>query len=469
MSETTVRPATVTAGSLSRNTLLTLAIAVFATVTVEMIPAGLLPAMSRDFDVSTAQIGLLVSLWAATIIVASIPLTRLTSRIDRRTVLAGTLVVMAAANVATALAPGYEAALAARIVAAMAHGLFWSTVMVYATSLVDASRSGRTVALVSAGASGATVLGIPLGTLVGQVADWRFVFAGLSVVLLAIATVIVRAAPSAGGTAASRRVARNCRVPRRADGTLRSVLAGALACTFTAAASFTLFTYIAPYLTEVALLPSSSISPILFAFGVAGVGGLAVAATTADRWPVASLLAMTAVFAMALLALGLVPRSTVLVVGAMIAWGFAIGGLPAMLQARLLGVGSPELRATASAMMVVFFNGGIALGASLGGLFASGPGLAAAALTAGALAALAIAAVAASEAFNRPGRRVGSAGFLARIRSVQDVGSHAASWKTSASVKRRPDRIAETPCRTGAADHPRVDRTGRSRVVKTRP
>jgi predicted MFS family arabinose efflux permease len=402
---------------LPRTTLLTLAVAVFATVTVEMIPAGLLPAMSRDLHVSTAQIGLLVSVWAATIIVASIPLTRLTSGIDRRTVLAGALVVMAAANAATALAPGYEAALGARIVAAMAHGLFWSTVMVYATSLVDASRSGRTVALVSAGASGATVLGIPLGTLVGQVADWRFVFAGLTVVLLVIATVIARAAPSVAGSAARRRLARNGRRPRRADGTLRSVLAAAFACTFTAAASFTLFTYIAPYLTEVALLPSSSISPILLAFGVAGVGGLAVAAVTADRWPVASLLAMTTVFATALLALGLVPRSAVLVVGAMVAWGFAMGGLPAMLQARLLGVASPELRATASAMMVVFFNGGIALGASLGGLLASGRGLAAAALTAGALAALAIAAVAASEAFIRPRQWAGSV----RLRVCEDL------------------------------------------------
>jgi predicted MFS family arabinose efflux permease len=261
------------------------------------------------------------------------------------------------------------------------------------------------------------VVGIPLGALVGQVADWRFVFAALSVVLLVIATVIARAAPSVAGSAGRRPLAGNDTAPRRADGRLRAVLAAALACTFTAAASFTLFTYIAPYLTEVALLPSSSTSPILLAFGVAAVGGLAVAALTADRWPVASLLTMTAVLATALMALGLVPRSAVLVVGAMVAWGFAIGGLPAMLQARLLGVASLELRATASAMMVVFFNGGIALGASLGGLFAGGRGLAAAALTAGALAALAFAAVAASVAFHRPGQWAGSV----RLHACEDL------------------------------------------------
>ncbi len=423
MSETTARTAArrgpssaaSPAARLPRKTLLTLATAVFATVTVEMIPAGLLPAMSRDLRVSTAQIGLLVSLWAATIIVASIPLTRLAGRVGRRTVLAGALLVMAGANAVTALAPGYEAVLGARIVAAMAHGLFWSTVMVYATSLVDASRSGRTVALVSAGASGATVLGIPLGTLVGQVADWRLVFAGLSVVLLVVVMVIARTAPSVAGSAlrrGARGAARRDR-PGRVDSTLRAVLAAALACTFTAAASFTLFTYIAPYLTEVALLPSSSISPILLAFGVSGIGGLVVAATTTDRWPSSSLLAMTGVFAVALLVLGTVPHRTVIVIVAMIAWGFAIGGLPAMLQARLLGVASRELRATASAMMVVFFNGGIALGAAVGAVLESGPGLTAAALTAGALAALAIVAVAASEAFHRPRQKEAS---LVRLR-----------------------------------------------------
>ena len=80
-------------------------------------------------------------------------------------------------------------------------------------------------------------------------------------------------------------------------------------------------------------------------------------------------------------------------------WGLAIGGLPAMLQARLLGVASPPCAATASALMVVFFNGGIALGATLGGVFDDGSNLALAAFAAAALGALAVGAVAVSRAF----------------------------------------------------------------------
>ena len=108
---------------------------------------------------------------------------------------------------------------------------------------------------------------------------------------------------------------------------------------------------------------------------------------------------MTALFAVALAALGFAPQHTPVVVAAVLAWGLAIGGLPAMLQARMLGVASPALRATASALMVVFFNGGIALGATLGGVFDDGASLVAAAFAAAGLGLLAVGAVVASRVF----------------------------------------------------------------------
>ncbi len=390
MTQTTaLKPALATPARTPWPALLTLAFAVFATVTVEMVPAGLLPAMSADFGVSASAIGLMVSLWAVTIIVASLPVVRLTARVDRRTLIVVALAVMAVANALTAIAPTYEFALGARVVAAVAHGAFWSVVMVYATSLVAPSAAGRTVAIVSAGASGATVAGIPLGTVIGQVADWRLVFGGLALVLGLVAVVIrlrLPASPGVPPTTAGRRV----------DRSIRPVLAAAVACTLTAAASFTLFTYISPYLTDVVGFPAEWVGLLLLGFGIAGIAGLVIAATTADRWPVSSLVAMTTAFAIALVTLGIVPQSTPGVVGALLVWGFAIGGLPAMLQARMLGVASPELRATASALMVVFFNGGIALGATLGGVFDDGANLVMAAFAAAGLGLLAIVAVVAS-------------------------------------------------------------------------
>jgi DHA1 family inner membrane transport protein len=388
MADTTTRPTSVETVRTPWFALITLAFAVFATVTVEMIPAGLLPAMSATFSVPASTIGLLVSLWAVTIIVASLPAVRLTARLDRRTLIVAALVVMALANLVTALAPTFEVALGSRVVAAVAHGTFWSVVMVYATSLVPPSASGRTVAIVSGGASGATVAGIPIGTVIGQVADWRFVFAGLAVVLAIVAATIHRRLPASPAVVADAGGG-----DRHRDRSLAPVLAAAIACTFTAAASFTLFTYIAPYLTDVARLPSSSIGPMLLGFGVAGIAGLVAAGFTTDRWPVASLVATAGLFTAALAVLGLAPQHTASVVGAVLIWGLAIGGLPAMLQARMLGVASPALRATASALMVVFFNGGIALGATLGGVFVDGAGLVMAAFAAAGLGALAVGAI----------------------------------------------------------------------------
>jgi predicted MFS family arabinose efflux permease len=174
------------------------------------------------------------------------------------------------------------------------------------------------------------------------------------------------------------------------------VLAAAIACTFTGAATFTVFTYISPFLTDVAGLPPASISVVLLVFGGAGVFGLVIAAVTSDRRPVVSLVAMSMLLAAAMAALGIAPASTPVAVTGTFVWGLAIGGLPAMLQARMLAVASPALRGTASAMMVVFFNGGIATGALLGAILEQSVGLAATASAASILAVFAIASIVAS-------------------------------------------------------------------------
>ena len=131
--------------------LLLLSLAVFVTVTAESLPAGLLPEMVAGLQTDPLGVGLLISVWALTVIVTSIPLARLTARFDRRLVAAGALAAFAVANAATALAPTYEVAVATRIAAGVAHGLFWAIVIVYATSLLAPSHLGRGLALVAAG------------------------------------------------------------------------------------------------------------------------------------------------------------------------------------------------------------------------------------------------------------------------------------------------------------------------------
>lgn len=101
-----------------------------------MMPSGILDSLSSSFSVTEATAGLLVTAWAGTIALTSIPLVRATLRLQRRSIVLATLTVLATVNLATALAPSYGSALAARVVAA-AHGLFWAVVIPYATSLVQ--------------------------------------------------------------------------------------------------------------------------------------------------------------------------------------------------------------------------------------------------------------------------------------------------------------------------------------------
>ncbi|TNC32648.1 MFS transporter, partial [Mumia zhuanghuii] len=114
--------------------LLTLAGAAFATVTVELLPAGLLPSMAHDLEVSRGEVGLLVTAWALTVAALSLTLERATRRLPRRGVMLGAVLVSAGAALLAAVSPAYGLLVAARVVAAGAHGLLWALLVPYAAS-----------------------------------------------------------------------------------------------------------------------------------------------------------------------------------------------------------------------------------------------------------------------------------------------------------------------------------------------
>src|SRR6476660_4927067 len=112
--------------------LLTLATAIFVLVTSEFLPTGLLPDMARDLDVSQSQVGLLVTIFAATVVIFTAPLAALTHRYSRKWLLIAVLGVFALANVLAAIAPSYELLVGARVLGGLAHGLFWAIAGAYA-------------------------------------------------------------------------------------------------------------------------------------------------------------------------------------------------------------------------------------------------------------------------------------------------------------------------------------------------
>jgi DHA1 family inner membrane transport protein len=334
--------------------------ATLLTVTVEMLPSGLLPVMSADLGVSESAIGLLVSAWALTIAIVGIPLVRLTIRVPRTPLLAACLIVIAAANLLTATASGLELALAGRIVAATAHGLFWALVVSYVASVITAERLGRALAIVLAGPTLAGLAGLPVAAALADVAGWRAIFIGLSVVLVLTAGVLWLILPQVPSA-----------LPARGGAWDRSasrVIAVAIAGGLVLVGHFAVFTYLTALVTQLGELPSAAIPLMLLVFGISGAVGIAGSGFASDRYPRGAIVAASALVTVGLAVLALSSgRPAVFITGVAI-WGLAVGAFPPILQTRVLRVSTTSFRPLAGSIVVTVLNLGVAAGATLGGL-----------------------------------------------------------------------------------------------------
>lgn len=366
--------------------LVVLSLTAFAFITTEVLPIGLLTVMAPDLHRSLSQVGLLVSGYAVVVVVASVPLTRLTGRVPRRGLLGVTLILFAASNAVAASASTYAVLAGARLVTALTQALFWSVVSPAVTGLFPIAVRGRVVALFSTGAALAPVLGVPLGTWLGQHAGWPapfMVMAGAGLATAAAVFVLLPSYPPAAGGAAR--------------GTAPDARSFAMLLTATAvgiAGFLTLQTYITPFLLDVGDFSKATLAPLLFVSGVAGVAGTVVVGRSLDTHPIASLLAPLGVGTAALLGLyalgGLQPVTIALLAGIGGPYAaFATGVQSRTLQ---LAPGSTDL---ASAGISTSFNVGIAGGSLLGGVLLPGQGPRPLALVGGLLTLVALAILAA--------------------------------------------------------------------------
>ena len=367
--------------------LVTVAIAIFLSITTEMLPTGLLPEMSADLHVSESLIGITVSVFAFTVVLSSAPLTALTRRVPRHALVVTVLLILALSTIATAGAPSYGVLVAARIGGGLAHGVFWSVVGAYAAYLVPRHQVGRAVSITLGGGSLAFVLGVPLGTSLGQAIGWRASFFVLGVLLIVGAGFVYRFLPrvdhlagaatvgtATGGITVLDDELRKSFVPRRDHSTTAVVFV----CVITAIimiGQYSFYTYVAPYLTRAVGLDESAVSPALFAFGVAGALSLVLVAFVLGRRPRLGLMVSLVVLLVSVLVLGWAPAVLAASLPAFVLWGLAIGILPPLLQTRMLHAAPARIRDTASAFYTTAFNAGIGSGALLGAVLLGRLGL----------------------------------------------------------------------------------------------
>jgi predicted MFS family arabinose efflux permease len=349
--------------------LATLASAAFVYVTAETLPVGLMPQLAAGLHVSDGAVGLLVTVYAGVAALAALPVTARMGARPRRQVVTGAVALLAVSLLVMAVAPDYAVLLAARLLCALAHGVFWSVLAPVAARLARPGQAGRATATVFAGNSLALVLGVPLATALGQLTGWRMAMAvvGGAAVLSAVGLRMTMpplpplpSLPPEGAAGAAR--------PSSIAPALRS---GPLAvlCAVTALlviGHFTAYTYIAALVRRDAGLAGLALSAVLFAYGVAGIAGIALTGWVTDRRPRLAAVACAAGLTAALFGLaGLGPGSPAATVAAVAVWGAAFTALPVCLQAGVLRI-APGFADTASALYVVAFQIGIG-GGSLGG------------------------------------------------------------------------------------------------------
>lgn len=345
--------------SLRNAPVLVLALGAFAIGTSEFMISGLLADVAADLEVSIPSAGLLITGYASGVALGGPLMTMAAGRLERKRQIVLLLVLFIAGNLLCALSTSYGMLLAGRIVGALCHGAFYGSASVAAAALVPAHRRARAVALVSAGVMVANVIGVPLGTAVGQLMGWRAAFWGVSGLGVLAAAALAAMLPSSLGAARSS-------LAREVGALLRPrVLTGlALGLCFTTGLFIT-FSYLTPLLVGVSGAAPGQIPPMLMVFGAGATVGMLVGGRLAD-WRLKPTLAFAFAAQIAVYA-ALAGLSQTLWAMWIVLFALGVASMAAVAPLRMIVLnGAAEASALASTMTSSTFNLGVALGAALG-------------------------------------------------------------------------------------------------------
>jgi len=339
--------------------ILALALAAFAIGTTEFVIMGILPTVANDIGVSLPTAGLLVTGYALGVAGGAPLLAALTARWPHKAALLVLMLLFIAGNLLSALAPDYPVLMAGRVVASLAHGSFFGIGAVVAAELVPPQRRASAIALMFTGLTLATVLGVPLGTLIGQQWGWRATFyavASLGVLALAAVALLVPHVPAH----AANQPASPWRVVARPR-----VLLSLLLTVFGFGGIFVAYTFITPLLTTLTGLSSATVTAVLFLFGLGLTVGNNLGGKLADRKLLPSLMILLLVLAGVEALLPVALASPLPAVIAVFLWGVAAFALVPGLQLLVVHQ-TEEAPVLASTLNIAAFNLGNAGGAWLG-------------------------------------------------------------------------------------------------------
>jgi predicted MFS family arabinose efflux permease len=336
------------------------ALGAFAFVTTEFLPVGLLPQIATELGVTPGTAGLMVTIPGIIAAVSAPAMMLGAGRIDRRLILLALSVLLLASNVISAFAPSFAIMLLGRAFLGAGLGGFWTLALTASGRLVHERHAAKAVATILTGVTFATVIGVPLGTLIASLASWRASFIATGVlagIALVAQALLLPSLPSSVAIRFADLRALVGRLHMRKSLLLVALIFGA---------HFSSYTFIAPFLIQNADFSLSTVTPLLLGFGFVGfVSNFGMSAVVTKNLK-ASLLSIVVLLTLALVALPLLRHSHPGVIVAVLAWGVAFGAIPLCLS-MWMQQAAPDLPEAGSALFISIIQVAIAVGSLAGG------------------------------------------------------------------------------------------------------
>ena len=344
--------------------------ATFLFNSAEFMPIGLLSTIAEDFGSTEAEVGLIVSLYAWAVMTLSLPLLVIASKYSMKALLIFNLVLFVVSNALASIATGFMSLLGARLVLACAHAIFWSIAAPAAVRLVSHKHKALAMSTLIAGSSLATILGMPLGRVIGLQLGWRMTFLSMAIVALIILVYMYVFFPKLEKT-------KPFSFKELPELLHNKMLLGIYFISASIpTAQFIAYSYIEPFMKYIVKMSPEMISVSLMVFGITGFLGSVIFSKTFNKHAGIFLPAMLLGLTICLFLMGLAASSELAMIVLFIFWGIFVTCFNMACQADLLQITTMSTAPVAMSIFSGIFNFGIGGGTFVGGLICDHIGIA---------------------------------------------------------------------------------------------